>query len=149
MSDSAQKKLGDIGEKIVLNWLSSLDISVNYSVDLYDSEKDFIFDGDKKGEVKTQAIFATQRALSIRPNQLRKLRKSDMIFFVCSPAKNPQYSSPWEGCVFQVDPKTFKYREYITSSSGPRYLIAIDQEAVQPLFVVSEEEMMYMQPYAS
>lgn len=138
-------ELGLMGEKIVINYLSSQGRKVEHSVDKFDSKKDLISD-EKIIEVKTQVPFIKEKALTFRPNQLKKCRSVDELYFVTVPAK---HTYEWSGWLFQVDPKNFIHRERKTKDGRQMILVDIEQEAVKPLIKIKEEHIKHLVRYAS
>ncbi len=136
--------LGRMGEKIVVNNLSRQGLVVEESIDPYDREKDLVCDG-KKIEVKTQVPFITQNAFTFKPNQLKKCRGVDELYFVAVPA--PSHSYKWEGWIFKVNPQEFLIRKYNTKDGREMLLVNIVQDAVVPVEQVSDEYMAEMRKY--
>ena len=79
MTESNEKKLGDIGEKIVA-YLTNSVLSENY----WDSEKDMTGREDKKKkEVKTQARHVSRGEMTVNENQREKCtERCDELYFV-------------------------------------------------------------------
>jgi hypothetical protein len=144
-NDEKMNELGLMGEKIVINMLSEKGRIVKTSVDKYDSEKDLTIDGTIKAEVKTQVPFVLQNAFSFKPNQLRKCRGVDELYFVSVPAS--RHGDKWEGWIFQADPKTFKTRNYHTKDGRDMILIDRDQEALKPVMKMSDEDIKELKKY--
>lgn len=142
--DVKMNELGLMGEKIVMNYLSSLGRIVEQSIDKYDYEKDLLCDG-KKVEVKTQVPFILQKALTIKPNQIRKCRSVDELYFITVPA--PQHDYKHSGWIFKVNPKEFKTRSYYTKDGREMILIDIEQEAVVPIHKIKEEHIKQLMKY--
>lgn len=143
-TDEKMDALGRMGEKVVVNLLSRLGLIIEESVDPFDSQKDMLVDG-KKVEVKTQVPFILENAFTFKPNQLRKCRSVDVLYFVAVPAPTKKYK--WEGWIFRVDPKNFKHRTRITKDGREMILIDIEQENVFPIEKVSAEIMEKMRQY--
>jgi hypothetical protein len=137
-------EMGLAGEKIIINYLSEDGCKIKSSVDKYDSEKDLLVDG-KKAEVKTQVPFIMKKAFTFKPNQLRKCRSVDVLYFVCVPA--PRHSFKWEGYIFKVDPKKFVTENYKTKDGRDMILIPIEQDALTPYKKMTNEEMVTLQKY--
>jgi hypothetical protein len=79
MTESNEKRLGDIGEKIVAHLTNSI-LSENY----WDSEKDMTGREDKKKkEVKTQVRHVSRGEMTVNENQEEKCTKRcDELYFV-------------------------------------------------------------------
>ena len=137
-------ELGLAGEKAVINYLSEQGCKIKSSIDKYDSEKDLLVDG-KKVEVKTQVAFIMQNAFSFKPNQLRKCRSVDDLYFVCVPPNRK--TDKWGGWIFKVNPKEFQTRTYKTKDGRDMILIDREQPALQPVYKLSPEEIRELQKY--
>lgn len=138
--------LGQIGEKIVSNFLNKQGKNVQISIDPFDNKKDMIVDG-KRIEVKTQTAFIIENAVTIQKNQLKKCREVDTFYVVVAPA--PKHSYRWEGWILEIDPKSFKTRKRITKDGREMILIDIEQDAVIPLQKITNEELNVMKKYTS
>jgi hypothetical protein len=137
-------ELGLMGEKVVINYLSSVGSIVEQSIDKYDSEKDLVCDG-LKIEVKTQVPFIKEGALTFKPNQLRKCQGVDKLFFVTVPA--PRHFYKWSGWLFEVNPKEFTYKKYRTKDGREMVLIPIEQESVRPIQKIKDEYVEQLVKY--
>ena len=138
--------LGKTGEKIIANMLNSQGLKVEYSIDNYDREKDFLVEG-KKIEVKTEQPYVKKNAISIRETQLKKCKTVDILYFVSVPPLiNKNYK--WGGWIFCVDPKTFVYNKYTTKFGINMIEIPIEQPAVNPVKKLSNVEIDELLKYA-
>lgn len=137
-------ELGLMGEKIIINYLSEEGHIVKHSVDKYDSEKDLIVEG-KKVEVKTQVPFLLENSFTFKPDQLRKCRNVDVLYFVSVPAN--KHNDKWAGWIFEADPKKFVTRQRTTKDGRVMILIDRNQPALKPIKRVSAEEMEQLQRY--
>jgi hypothetical protein len=142
--EELMNEMGLAGEKVIVNYLSEQGCKIKTSIDKYDSEKDLLVDG-KKAEVKTQVPFIMKGAFSFKPNQLRKCRSVDELYFVCVPA--PRHFFKWEGWIFKADPKNFLTESYRTKDGRDMVLIKIEQDALTPLRKMSNQEMIELQKY--
>lgn len=138
-------ELGLMGEKVVINYLSSLGYIIEQSIDKYDSEKDLL-SNNKKIEVKTQVPFIKEKALTFKPNQLRKCQNVEELYFVTVPSST--YSYKWSGWIFKVDPKSFKHRTYRTRDGRDMILVNIEQEAVTPVHKIKDEYVKELIKYS-
>ena len=143
--DEMMNELGLAGEKIIINMLSEDGHKVKTSINKYDSEKDLLV-GNKKVEVKTQVPFVIQNAFTFKPNQLRKCRSVDILYFVCVPP--PRHKDQWAGLVFEADPKSFTTRNYTTKDGRVMVLIDRNQPALKPVKKISDEEVKELQKYS-
>ena len=142
--DEMMNELGLMGEKIVINMLNEEGRKVKTSVDKFDSEKDMVVDG-KKVEVKTQVPFIMQNAFTFKPNQLRKCRGVDELYFVSVTAG--RHGDKWEGWIFKANPKTFTTRTYRTKDGREMILVDREQDALTPVSKMAPEEMKELQKY--
>ena len=143
--EELMNELGLAGEKIVINMLSDEGCRIKTSVDKYDSEKDLLVDGQYKVEVKTQVPFVMQNAFTFKPNQLRKCRSVDVLYFVSVPP--PRHEDKWAGWIFRVEPKKFVTRNYKTKDGREMILIDREQSALVPVKKMTDDEMKELQKY--
>lgn len=143
--EELMNELGLAGEKIVINMLSDEGCKIKTSVDKYDSEKDLLVDGQYKVEVKTQVPFVMQNAFTFKPNQLRKCRSVDVLYFVSVPP--PRNQDKWSGWIFRAEPKNFVTRTYKTKDGREMVLIDREQPALTPVKKMTDEEMKELQKY--
>jgi hypothetical protein len=121
------KKLGDIGEDIVAKYCEDLGFLVEKSESEYDQVKDMTIDG-RTLEVKTQVPFVLKKCFSLKLNQLKKCQNVDYLMFVQAPC------GKWdESALYQVDPKTFEFSTHRMKDNDVRYIIKINQPAVNKL----------------
>lgn len=128
------EKIGQVGEKIIRNYLNKLKgVTVEDSINLYDSEKDAVIEVEidedddesasittkytnedgktvvfKTVEIKTCTPFVTEKAVTIRKKQLKKCRAVDELYFVTVPMKGFEYE--YSGWILKIDPKDFDYK---------------------------------------
>ena len=143
--EEMMNELGLAGEKIIINLLSEEGRKIQSSINKYDSEKDLLADG-KKVEVKTQVPFIMQNSFTFKPNQLRKCRSVDELYFISVPAG--RHNDKWEGWIFKADPKNFTTRNYRTKDGRDMILVNRDQEALTPIKKMSNEEIKELQKYS-
>lgn len=144
--EEMMNELGLIGEKIIINMLSESGYRVRSSVDKFDSEKDLIVE-DKKVEVKTQVPFVMQNSFTFKPNQLRKCRTVDALYFVSvPPLKN---RDKWGGWIFEANPSEFVTKNYFTKDGRLMLLVNRDQSALRPVKKLSDEEITELQKYTN
>lgn len=138
--------LGKTGEKIIANLLNAEGLRVEYALNNYDKEKDFLVDG-KKVEVKTEQPYVMKNAISIRDTQVRKCRSVDVLYFVTVPPLfNRSYK--WGGWIFRVEPENFTYKPYVTSFGVSMVAIPIEQDAVIPIRELTKDEINELMRYA-
>ena len=143
--EELMNELGLAGEKIVINMLSGKSYRIESSINKYDSEKDLMVDGQYKVEVKTQVPFIMKNSFTFKPNQLRKCRSVDVLYFVSVPA--PRHTDKWAGWIFRVEPKNFVTTTYRTKDGREMILINREQPALIPVKKMSDEEARELQKY--
>lgn len=143
--EELMNELGLAGEKIVINMLSGEGCRIESSINKYDSEKDLMVDGQYKVEVKTQVPFIMKNSFTFKPNQLRKCRSVDVLYFVSVPA--PRHTDKWAGWIFRVEPKNFVTTTYRTKDGREMILINREQPALIPVKKMSDEEVRELQKY--
>ena len=143
--EELMNELGLAGEKIVINMLSGEGCRIESSINKYDSEKDLMVDGQYKVEVKTQVPFIMKNSFTFKPNQLRKCRSVDVLYFVSVPA--PRHTDKWAGWIFRVEPKNFVTTTYRTKDGREMILINREQPALFPVKKMSDEEARELQKY--
>ena len=143
--EELMNELGLAGEKIVINMLSGEGCKIESSINKYDSEKDLMVDGQYKVEVKTQVPFIMKNSFTFKPNQLRKCRSVDVLYFVSVPA--PRHTDKWAGWIFRVEPKNFVTTTYRTKDGREMILINREQPALIPVKKMSDEEARELQKY--
>ncbi len=98
--------LGMLGEKVVAKYLRDRGHEVNESLNVFDSAKDMVVDGENV-EVKTQAPFIIHDSFSIATNQLTKIQNSHRVYWVCVPLSKTY--DAYAGFIFEMDPKVAKH----------------------------------------
>jgi hypothetical protein len=146
--DEKKTRLGRMGEICVGNWASSEGKTVIHSIDPYDIHKDLMINY-LTVEVKTQIPYINERAFSIRPNQLRKCREVNELYFVALPSSNERFAYDGQGWIYKVDPKTFKHRETVTRGGTKMILIDMNQEAVMKVKQIDEHDLHQMMKYTT
>lgn len=145
-SEEMISELGLAGEKIIANYFSEQGQRVKHSFDKFDREKDMLIEGVISVEVKTQQPYVKTHSLSFRPNQLRKCRSVNELYFVTAQALiAPNYK--WNNCIFRVNPKTFVTKSYRTSKGVDMLAVPIEQEAVQFIRKLLPEEAIELAKY--
>jgi len=110
--------LGNAGEKIVEEYFREKGHAVASSTSIYDSIKDLTVNDKYTIEVKTQQLFHTANAFTIKPDQLLKCLNVDILIFVETPSfENGNTISIWGY------PKNKRqYTERITKDGRKMYL---------------------------
>ena len=106
--------LGMLGEKIVAKHFRDNGHQVEESLNVFDSDKDMIIDGNNV-EVKTNAPLIYYDSFSFPKSQYNKIMNAHRVYWVSVPlqTKDDQFS----GCIFEMDPKIAKLHT-ITFNSG-------------------------------
>jgi hypothetical protein len=146
--DEKKTRLGKMGEICVGNWASTQGKVVIHAIDPYDSQKDLVIDGVSV-EVKTQTPYINEMAFSIRPNQIRKCRAVDELYFVALPSPQARFFYEGQCWVYKVDPKAFIHREIVTRGGKTMILVDIKQPAVVPVVEISPEDVDLMMRYST
>ena len=146
--DEKKTRLGKMGEICVGNWASTQGKVVIHAIDPYDSQKDLVIDCITV-EVKTQTPYINEMAFSIRPNQLRKCREVDELYFVALPSPQARFAYAGQCWIYKVDPKTFTHREIYTRGGMKMILIDIKQAAVTPVMEIDPSDVALMMRYST
>ena len=114
--------LGNAGEKVVEEYFRDKGYAVSSSTSIYDSIKDLTVNDKYTIEVKTQQLFHTANAFTIKPDQLLKCLNVDILIFVETPSsENGNTISIWGY------PKNKRqYTERITKDGRKMYLFSRD-----------------------
>ena len=135
-ADYQRKVLGDIGEKIVGNYMSKIGRKVEMSTDPFDSEKDMIVNG-KNLEVKTQVPYCLDKSFTIRRNQLNKCLNADYFVIVQAPC---EYLN--EAAIWKVK-KGFTYNTVKLKGGGERLAIPMNQpNVIKKMDIVGEDKAL-------
>lgn len=103
-----------LGEKIVAKHFRDSGHQVEESLDVFDSDKDMIIDGNNV-EVKTNAPLIYYDSFSFPKGQYNKIINSHRVYWVSVPLQTQE--DPFAGCIFEMDPKVAKLHT-ITFNSG-------------------------------
>lgn len=138
------QKIGNIGERIAMDYVKSLGYKVIKSSDPYDSVKDFYYDKDNKvvhAEVKTQQPYVLREQFTFAPNQLKKCSEVDELYIVTiPPLMRPSYEHSRR--IFRLRPTTnpFLFERYTTKLGKDMIGIPIYQENIECVGSVSDED---------
>lgn len=110
--------LGMLGEKIVAKHFRDSGHQVEESLDVFDSTKDMIIDGNNV-EVKTNAPLLYYDSFSILKNQYNKIMNSHRVYWLSVPLQTKE--DQFAGCIFEMDPKIAK-PHLITFGSGNKVI---------------------------
>lgn len=141
------EKLGQLGEKIVANWLSKQGKSIEFTIDPYDRQKDFLADG-RKVEVKTQVPFISKKSFTFKTNQFFKCRTVDDLYVVAIQAN--LHACDWANKIYHITPKSFLYEEYVIQSDRRKMiLIPVNQPAVTFVADIRPEDLKELLKYTN
>jgi hypothetical protein len=129
--------LGLLGERIVARYLRSRGHAVEESLDMFDSEKDLLCDGNKV-EVKTQVPIVVEDSFGVDPRQLPKLRESHRVYWVSVPLQKS--SDELAGAVFEMDPSdpTLKAHRWRTHAGREMVCFPRRQTAIREVYRVTD-----------
>ena len=136
--------LGNYGERIVGEVLRSIGYDVVYSDDPYDRKKDMTVNGSTV-EIKTQVPFYSERAFSVKGNQLQKCNSVDYIVFVAVPSMNMTgigRGNSIDGNIYTVDPQVAKWRRRTTNDGRLMYLMDINQPGVTLCHKITNQKIL-------
>lgn len=91
--------LGMIGERIVASILRKNGHLVEESLNVFDTEKDMLVDGNPV-EVKTQVPYVIEDSFAVFPSQLPKLKSCHRVYYVSVPTR---IADDLAGCIFELD----------------------------------------------
>ena len=140
--DYKRKVLGDIGEKIVGNYMSKIGRTVEMSTDPFDSEKDMKVNGISL-EVKTQVPYCLEKSFTIRRNQLNKCLNVEYFVIVQAPC---QYLN--EAALWKVK-RGFQYHTIKLKGGGERISIPMHQENVIKKMDIIGEDKALLRKYST
>jgi len=119
-----EKKLGNVGELIVKEFLESNGFTVELSKDQYDSKKDMTAVKDNKTytfEVKAQQAMVKYDAFTIKSNQLKKCSNVDFLFIVSA---EPRIKNEYKHSnkIFYTRPKKNGLKTFVYEAGGNNML---------------------------
>jgi len=97
--------LGMLGEKIVAKHFRDSGHQVEESLNVFDSDKDMIIDGNNV-EVKTNAPLIYYDSFSFANGQYNKIMNSHRVYWVSVPLQTQE--DQFAGCIFEMDPRVAK-----------------------------------------
>tara|TARA_R100001480_G_C4605631_1_gene163863 strand:+ start:42 stop:476 length:435 start_codon:yes stop_codon:yes gene_type:complete len=137
-----KKILGDIGEKIVANYLNEKDCKVKLSTDPWDNKKDMRVD-DKSCEVKCQVPYVLEKCFTLKKNQLNKCLIADHFVIVQAPCKYLNEAALWS------IRKGFEYGTVRLKNGDERYSIPMQQDAVVKKMDIVGKDKDLLRTYAT
>lgn len=143
-SEEKMKLLGNMGEKIVSNYLTEQGYKVIHAINPYNNSLDIFVDGGLC-EIKTQVPWIKENSFTFETKQLKKCQEVKYLFFVA--AIGPR-EDPLGGYISLVDPKRFEYREKITSDGKNMILINRNQPGIiKHLHLLDNDTIKLMRKY--
>lgn len=118
--EEKKTKTGDLGERLVARYFRNLGFTVEESLDLFDRTKDLLVEGETC-EVKTQQLWHTQKAFTVKYNQLNKCTDVDHLIFVETPSKYNNMTVR----LYEFSKSNRKFTKKITKDGRIMYLIKI------------------------
>ena len=137
-----QKVLGDIGEKIVGNYMSKIGRTVEMSTDPFDSEKDMKVNGISL-EVKTQVPYCLEKSFTIKRNQLNKCLNVEYFVIVQAPCEYLNEAALWKV------KRGFEYHTVKLKGGGERISIPMYQEKVIKKMDIIGEDKALLRKYST
>ena len=141
-ADYKRKVLGDIGEKIVGNYMSKIGRTVEMSTDPFDSEKDMKVNGVSL-EVKTQVPYCLEKSFTIRRNQLNKCLNVEYFVIVQAPCEYLNEAALWKV------KRGFEYHIVKLKGGGERISIPMYQENVIKKMDIIGEDKALLRKYST
>lgn len=131
--------LGMLGEKIVAKHFRDSGHHVEESLDVFDSTKDMIIDGNNV-EVKTNAPLIYYDSFSFPKSQYKKIMNSYRVYWVSVPLQTQE--DQFAGCVFEMDPKVAKLH-LISFKSGQKTIgIRRQQEGMKVIYKIEDPQLL-------
>lgn len=128
-----------LGEKIVAKHFRDSGHQVEESLDVFDSDKDMIIDGNNV-EVKTNAPLIYYDSFSFAKGQYNKIINSHRVYWVSVPLQTQE--DPFAGCVFEMDPKVAKLHT-ITFNSGKTTIgLRRQQEGMKIIHKIEDPKLL-------
>lgn len=131
--------LGMLGEKIVAKHFRDSGHQVEESLNVFDSDKDMIIDGNNV-EVKTNAPLIYYDSFSFPKGQYNKIMNSYRVYWVSVPLQTQE--DPFAGCIFEMDPKVAKLHT-ITFNSGQTTIgLRRQQEGMRVIYKIEDPVLL-------
>jgi hypothetical protein len=127
--------LGMLGEKIVAKHFRDSGHQVEESLNVFDSEKDMIIDGNNV-EVKTNAPLIYYDSFSIPKSQHDKIMNSHKVYWVSVPLQTQK--DQFAGCIFEMDPKVVKLHTIKFNSGTTAIGIRRQQEGMKVIHKIED-----------
>lgn len=128
-----------LGEKIVAKHFRDSGHQVEESLNVFDSDKDMIIDGNNV-EVKTNAPLIYYDSFSFPKGQYNKIMNSYRVYWVSVPLQTQE--DPFAGCIFEMDPKVAKLHT-ITFNSGQTTIgLRRQQEGMRVIYKIEDPVLL-------
>jgi hypothetical protein len=133
--------LGVIGERIVSSFLRKQGHEVEESLNVFDTEKDMLVDGQKV-EVKTQVPIIMEDSFGVTMNQKPKIMSSHRVYFISVPL--PKNQDDLEGGIFEMNPKDpmLKAHRWRTFSGREMLCFPRRQTAMKLIHRIDDEKVL-------
>jgi len=130
-----------IGERIVASYLRKCGHEVEESLNVFDTEKDMLVDGNKV-EVKTQVPIVVEDSFGITPNQKAKVMGSHRVYFLSVPLHKTE--DDLEGTIFEMDPldPSLKAHKWLTHKGREMICFPRRQAAMKQVYRISDERIL-------
>lgn len=131
--------LGILGEKIVAKHFRDSGHQVEESLDVFDSDKDMIIDGNNV-EVKTNAPLIYYDSFSFPKSQYNKIINSHRVYWVSVPLQTQE--DPFAGCIFEMDPKVAKLHTIKFRSGTTAIGLRRQQEGMKVIYKIEDPKLL-------
>lgn len=131
--------LGMLGEKIVAKYLRDRGHTVNESLYMFDSTKDFEVDGEHV-EVKTQVPFFIYDSFAVSINQINKIQNSHKVYWVSVPPTKT--TDVMGGFIFEMDPKVATGFLHKLKTGREVMCFKRNQEGMKVVYQIKDQKLL-------
>jgi hypothetical protein len=131
--------LGMLGEKIVAKYFRDAGCVVDESLNIFDSEKDMIIDGNNV-EVKTNAPLIYYDSFSIPNGQYNKIMNSHRVYWISVPLQTKE--DQFAGCIFEMDPKVAQLHNITFHTGNTITAIKRQQEGMKIIHKIEDKALL-------
>jgi hypothetical protein len=131
--------LGMLGEKIVAKHFRDSGHQVEESLNVFDSDKDMIIDGNNV-EVKTNAPLIYYDSFSFAKGQYNKIMNSHRVYWVSVPLQTQD--DRFAGCIFEMDPKVAKLHTIKFNSGTTTIGLRRQQEGMKIIHKIEDPNLL-------
>ena len=131
--------LGMLGEKIVAKHFRDSGHQVEESLNVFDSDKDMIIDGNNV-EVKTNAPLIYYDSFSFPKSQYNKIMNSYRVYWVSVPLQTQD--DQFAGCIFEMDPKVAKLHTIKFNSGATVIGLRRQQEGMRVIHKIEDPTLL-------